>query len=555
MLAPSDGQPQCRIAAPRPHSVLLREPGPPLQTLGGPVLSPSPSSSGGRDEGGGKKSTRSAEPSHPLLQAELCRLRPHGFRFLFESRVVIYRDTPHFHGGLHPPLALLNDMERFMGKVLLLSRSKVDLGPLGVGEGIELRRPVRIGVDGHVREIHPRKRLDPGSQRLREGSRWTPSGGPVPTPFQRTGLASFGMESPLEGLFLLKAHSLKGLLLLHAHPLEHSPHGPLDPPALRHETGTSVDHRFDSPRGGQDRFPFLIPVGLDGDMVRTGSRLEGFPLCPDAFSGLHGPPRERSCREVPPFAESGSWTLPRLSGCHLPFLIARQFDSPCPLKGGVYIREKYGFHRKNAGLPIPGHDRNLIDSTLHLISSRLNEHLRLRGELAEDAVALSNLVELDGAVAPHIENRLVLFIVNLAREESFSPQHRRMGSSSGEGQPTGYPELQLNLHLMVAAHFPGNYREALKFISAAISFFQGNPVFTRAGSPGLDPSLDKVVLEIQNLNVQDLSNLWGILGGKYLPSILYRVRMIPVDSRAITRITPPIREPITREPIIEDVGP
>ncbi|TVR54193.1 MAG: DUF4255 domain-containing protein [Gemmatimonadales bacterium] len=197
----------------------------------------------------------------------------------------------------------------------------------------------------------------------------------------------------------------------------------------------------------------------------------------------------------------------------------------------------------------------MIDSTLHHISSRLNEHLRLRGELAEDAVTLSNLVELDGAVAPHIENRLVLFIVNLAREESFSPQHRRMGSPSGEGQPTGYPELQLNLHLMVAAHFPGNYREALKFISAAISFFQGNPVFTRAGSPGLDPSLDKVVLEIQNLNVQDLSNLWGILGGKYLPSILYRVRMIPVDSRAITRITPPIREPITREPMAEDAGP
>jgi hypothetical protein len=101
--------------------------------------------------------------------------------------------------------------------------------------------------------------------------------------------------------------------------------------------------------------------------------------------------------------------------------------------------------------------------------------------------------------------------------------------------------VHLNLMLMFAANFGGSkYTEALKFISATIAFFQGRALFDHHNSPDLDPRIDRLALDIENLSVAELSNLWGILGGKYVPSILYRVRMITFDSGQITNLVPRI---------------
>ena len=54
------------------------------------------------------------------------------------------------------------------------------------------------------------------------------------------------------------------------------------------------------------------------------------------------------------------------------------------------------------------------------------------------------------------------------------------------------------------------------------------PVFDKHSTPDLDSRIDKLVLDIENLNIQDLSNLWGLLGGRYLPSVYYRVRMVTI---------------------------
>lgn len=185
----------------------------------------------------------------------------------------------------------------------------------------------------------------------------------------------------------------------------------------------------------------------------------------------------------------------------------------------------------------------MIGSAIELVGSQLNQHLRRHLSLTEDVVEVSHILEQDGTLVPDINNKLVLFLVNIEKDTS-AP---RVGN--GTGAPTSaraveYPPVHLNLYLMVAAHFPGrNYREALKFISGAIAFFQGHPVFTHANSPDLDPGIQRLVLDIENLGFQELSHLWGVLGGKYLPSIMYRMRMVTVDSGDLARITPSLREP------------
>jgi len=98
--------------------------------------------------------------------------------------------------------------------------------------------------------------------------------------------------------------------------------------------------------------------------------------------------------------------------------------------------------------------------------------------------------------------------------------------------------------VLFAANFSSaNYPEALKFISSSIGFFQARPVIDQQNTPDLDARIEKVTLEIQNLSIMELSNLWGILSGKYMPSILYKVRMLTIDSQEISGEVPTILEP------------
>jgi hypothetical protein len=176
----------------------------------------------------------------------------------------------------------------------------------------------------------------------------------------------------------------------------------------------------------------------------------------------------------------------------------------------------------------------MIDIAISHIAAQLNQSLRRNLQVGEDLVVVSNIVEQDGTLAQHVANKLVVSLVNIERDTL--PHRGTAHSGTSLGRMGQSPEpLYLNLLLMFAANFSGsNYVEALKFISATVAFFQGRPVLDHQSSPDLDSRIERLVLEIENLALSDLSNLWSILSGKYVPSVLYRVRMVAVDSSQIS---------------------
>ena len=168
----------------------------------------------------------------------------------------------------------------------------------------------------------------------------------------------------------------------------------------------------------------------------------------------------------------------------------------------------------------------MINSAILHITNYLNQYLKRTFDLNEDIVALSNIVEQDGTVATNVTNKLVVCLVNIEKD-STSVNLPKRGMMPSDKAVMGYPPVHLNLYLMFAAHFSGNnYSEALKFLSHTISFFQRNPVFDHQNTPDLDRRIHQLALDIENLDTKDLSSLWSILSGKYLPSILYKVRML-----------------------------
>jgi hypothetical protein len=183
----------------------------------------------------------------------------------------------------------------------------------------------------------------------------------------------------------------------------------------------------------------------------------------------------------------------------------------------------------------------MIDTALAQVAGQLNQALKRQFMVAEDLVVLSNLHEQDGTVATPVASKLAVFLVNVEQESV--PGGAAGGPGLGRIAVKAAP-VHLNLLVMFAANFSGsNYPEALKFLSSTVAFFQGRPVFNHQNTPDLDARIDKLTLEIENLSLSDLSNLWGVLSGKYLPSVLYRMRMLSIDAGQLSVLQPRVAQP------------
>lgn len=169
-----------------------------------------------------------------------------------------------------------------------------------------------------------------------------------------------------------------------------------------------------------------------------------------------------------------------------------------------------------------------------LIAQQLNEFLRNELNLSEDMVVVNSLVDLKGDASMQIENRVCLFLQRIEEE--------KVAKSGGfQSNPGMAPPVRVSLHIVFAANFPDpNYREALRFISLVLEFFQGHGTFDRSNAPGLPPGLDKLTFELADLDYQEMNNLWSLIGAKYIPSLVYKVRMLTFSQDMIREDVPSI---------------
>lgn len=111
------------------------------------------------------------------------------------------------------------------------------------------------------------------------------------------------------------------------------------------------------------------------------------------------------------------------------------------------------------------------------------------------------------------------------------------------------PPVNLNLYLLIAANCE-TYDKSLLSISKAIEFFQGKKVFTRSNTVFNRSNVSfgkldnfKFILELYNPSFEELNNVWGTLGGRQFPSVIYKIQLIQIErdiklaeSKAITHI-------------------
>jgi Pvc16 N-terminal domain len=184
---------------------------------------------------------------------------------------------------------------------------------------------------------------------------------------------------------------------------------------------------------------------------------------------------------------------------------------------------------------------DIIRNALATICGLANAHMQALDRRADDWVVLTSLVDHAGDPNMAASDKIVMTVYNLTQETMVSSYRPVVGGEHGTGDAyaTVAPPLYIDVHLMVMANFATrNYADGLAALSRLIDFFRCTPSFTPHNAPGLTPEINKLVLELQNLVPADVSRVMAMVGTPYLPSVFYKLRMIPFVS-ATMPLQPP----------------
>ena len=186
----------------------------------------------------------------------------------------------------------------------------------------------------------------------------------------------------------------------------------------------------------------------------------------------------------------------------------------------------------------------MIDETLGFVVDELNRFLMARFPDTDPLAVLSSLSAMDGGALPGLERKLIVTLVNVGKEAA-APALGVPTRSAGGGYARAAAPLHLNLYVMMSASF-GNYVEALKMLSCVLGFFQARPAFDAHNSVKFPAYLDKLACELVSISTQELNNLWAILGAKYLPSAVYKLRMVTLQQNWLDAMVPEVSRPDVR---------
>lgn len=196
----------------------------------------------------------------------------------------------------------------------------------------------------------------------------------------------------------------------------------------------------------------------------------------------------------------------------------------------------------------------MIDAAFALLNNQLAAYIESMGGDRLDVV-MANIAAIDAANSNvDLERKVILSLVNIEEEAALKnagPIYRNVKTLNYVNPP-----IYLNLYLLITAHYE-KYEDALTRLSNVIQFFQGKNSFSLKNSPPNDMLLNpdtyediQLHLEMFSLSFEQLNHLWGSLGGKQWPSVLYKVRLVKITENRITAQGPIIEQVQTKDNII-----
>lgn len=179
----------------------------------------------------------------------------------------------------------------------------------------------------------------------------------------------------------------------------------------------------------------------------------------------------------------------------------------------------------------------LVEKSMSFIEDQLNTYLKLKTKENTKRAELSPIVKQNGNLEIS-GNHVGITLVNIEEEVHGKTQGKPQAGNGPKNELVN-PDIKINLYLLFSANF-NEYDESLKAISHLVSFFQSRNVFERSRYPVLGPNIERLIFDLQSLSFEQLNHLWGMMGAKYMPSLLYKMRMLVISEGEVDQYSYPI---------------
>ena len=191
----------------------------------------------------------------------------------------------------------------------------------------------------------------------------------------------------------------------------------------------------------------------------------------------------------------------------------------------------------------------MISHALAIVINELEKHLTdtYGSGAVSPQVRLGNLAEGIGSNASSNgvpRDILDLSMVNIREEKALKNVSSQVRNDVTLKVIYENPPVFLNCQILVVATH-SNYSNALLMLSRAIRFFQFKNVFTQdsvapasvttnAPSNQLDQlETFKLIFDLYSPTMEEVNHLWGTLGGKQYPFVLYSLRLLELKFKAV----------------------
>ncbi|WP_336514854.1 Pvc16 family protein [Pollutibacter soli] len=179
----------------------------------------------------------------------------------------------------------------------------------------------------------------------------------------------------------------------------------------------------------------------------------------------------------------------------------------------------------------------MIDVALQTVVDSLNDYFAQRMGLEHpdptpyvilDNVAKYRQAAHNNAHIHHSDN-VVLTVVNLEKSSlHHSSPHHLLNSGANASNSNSY---RIHLHCLFSITVEP-YNRALQFLGLITDYFHLHPVFEFEQRDG---EKNKIAMEQVVLNFEENQQLWSMLGGNLLPSVMFRaaLQMHAVESKQL----------------------
>jgi len=191
----------------------------------------------------------------------------------------------------------------------------------------------------------------------------------------------------------------------------------------------------------------------------------------------------------------------------------------------------------------------MLAHALTIVVNELEKHLDSTYGIppVSPQVRLGNIAEGvagSGAHAGAVPREILgVSMVNIREEKSLKNISNQIRNDATLRVVYQNPPQYLNFHILVVATH-ASYANALLVLSRAIKFFQFTNVFDQdsvspaslqanAPSNALDQlETFKLIFDLYSPTMEEVNHLWGTLGGKQYPFVLYTLRLLEMTFKA-----------------------